>query len=63
MCYFILIVSIWQDGDGTGDDDDDDDDDNGVFKMRDQGSLQRSRTAWMTSVGHKRITQEEINQR
>ena len=32
-------------------------------RVRDKGSLQRSRTAWVTSVGHKRITQEEINQR
>ena len=29
----------------------------------DTGSLQRQRTAWATSVGHERITNDEINQR
>ncbi|KAK3609310.1 hypothetical protein CHS0354_026230 [Potamilus streckersoni] len=29
----------------------------------DKGSLQRKRTAWTTSVGHKRITHDEINER
>jgi hypothetical protein len=29
----------------------------------DTGSLQRQRTAWATSVGHDRITNDEINQR
>ncbi|XP_041366599.1 coiled-coil domain-containing protein 177-like isoform X2 [Gigantopelta aegis] len=29
----------------------------------DQGSMQRRRTAWSTSVGHQRLTNDEINQR
>ena len=29
----------------------------------DAGSLQRKRTAWTTSVGHQRVSNDEINQR
>ena len=30
---------------------------------KNKSSLQRSRTAWATSVGHKRITPKELNHR
>jgi len=29
----------------------------------DSGSVERARTAWNTSVGHTRVTMDEINQR
>ena len=29
----------------------------------DQGSVERSRTAWNTSIGHRRISMDEINER
>jgi hypothetical protein len=43
------------DGDDKGHSDDDSD--------RVDGSLQRRRTAWNTTIGHRRVTQQEINER
>lgn len=31
--------------------------------VSDHGSVERARTAWNTSVGHTRVTMNEINQR
>ena len=34
-----------------------------VQSARGPGSLERQRTAWATSVGHKRVTRAEVQQR
>ncbi|CAD5121254.1 DgyrCDS9785 [Dimorphilus gyrociliatus] len=38
-------------------------DNNEIDEILDTGSLQRKRTAWVTSYGHKRISAEEVNER
>ena len=37
--------------------------DEGDDKVQNSGSLQRQRTAWTTSIGHDRVSPEELDKR